>query len=173
MPRIIPAAIDILLVATLLAGLRRSGDFEFATEHIGSPALRWLAMQFLFLGERVLDILLVLTRRYPTYFRPRIATHHPLPFPHDLTAYPAHVAQPYDLPLPPHPMYMQQAQARIAAAVVRRRQSVQTWAAGGYHGVKGQIGHMVPVGPMGAGINGHGPVPGMPAGNVQKKAAER
>ncbi|KAJ3163579.1 hypothetical protein HDU86_000162 [Geranomyces michiganensis] len=71
MPRLLPATLDIILVATLLAGLRRSGDFDFATDNVPSPALRWLLFQFLFVGERFLDVLLVLARKYPAVFRPR------------------------------------------------------------------------------------------------------
>ncbi|KAJ3155539.1 hypothetical protein HDU89_006505 [Geranomyces variabilis] len=71
MPRLLPASLDIILVATLLAGLRRSGDFDFATDNVPSPALRWLLFQFLFVGERFLDVLLVLVRKYPAVFRPR------------------------------------------------------------------------------------------------------
>ncbi|KAJ3134826.1 hypothetical protein HDU90_004859 [Geranomyces variabilis] len=93
MPRLLPATLDIILIATLLAGLRRSGDFgmiylepkkivgvssqslifvsDFATDNVPSPALRWLLFQFLFVGERFLDVLLVLARKYPAIFRPR------------------------------------------------------------------------------------------------------
>ncbi|KNC96560.1 uncharacterized protein SPPG_08147 [Spizellomyces punctatus DAOM BR117] len=72
MPRLIPAFVDCLLLASLMAGLRRVGNVDFATETISSPALRWIVLQFLFLGEGALDVFLTLVRRYPKYFRPRI-----------------------------------------------------------------------------------------------------
>ncbi|TPX67131.1 hypothetical protein SpCBS45565_g03987 [Spizellomyces sp. 'palustris'] len=72
MPRLIPAFVDCLLLASLMAGLRRAGNVDFATETISSPALRWIVLQFLFLGEGALDVFLTLVRRYPKYFRPRI-----------------------------------------------------------------------------------------------------
>ncbi|KAI8920288.1 hypothetical protein DFJ77DRAFT_236333 [Powellomyces hirtus] len=104
MPRLLPATLDILLVATLLAGLRRSGNFEFATDSISSPALRWFIFQFLFMGERVLDVLLVLARKYPAVFRPRNG-HKP-----SVTYSPTPPPPPPPPPLsiqPPHPQHQQ------------------------------------------------------------------
>ncbi|KAI9090841.1 hypothetical protein DFS34DRAFT_653897 [Phlyctochytrium arcticum] len=162
MPRILPAALDIILVSTLLAGLRRSGNFEFVLEHIQSAAVRWFLMQFLFLGERFLDLLLMLTRKYPAYFRPRLPLDAPrsLPTPNAqdadtppsvattpqspaLVAAPptAPAAQPYDLIAAQpyhHSEYPQTGYISLTseAAMVAHRRGVETWAAGSYHGVK-------------------------------------
>ncbi|KAI8817555.1 uncharacterized protein EV422DRAFT_217899 [Fimicolochytrium jonesii] len=45
---------------------------ELATDTVRSPFLRWLLFQFFFLGERFLDLLIVLAKKYPMVFRPRL-----------------------------------------------------------------------------------------------------
>ncbi|KAI8927030.1 hypothetical protein BC831DRAFT_387343, partial [Entophlyctis helioformis] len=60
--RFIPFTSDAVLLSTLLASIRRAGNFDYATERIQNTTLRWLVHQFLFLGEIMLDVTLHIAR---------------------------------------------------------------------------------------------------------------
>ncbi|EGF82622.1 hypothetical protein BATDEDRAFT_9826, partial [Batrachochytrium dendrobatidis JAM81] len=60
--RLIPFTSDAVLISTVLAGIRRAGNFEYPLHRINSTTLRWLTHQFLFVGELCLDLAVEIAR---------------------------------------------------------------------------------------------------------------
>ncbi|OAJ40006.1 hypothetical protein BDEG_23787 [Batrachochytrium dendrobatidis JEL423] len=69
--RLIPFTSDAVLISTVLAGIRRAGNFEYPLHRINSTTLRWLTHQFLFVGELCLDLAVEIARHHPKLFPPR------------------------------------------------------------------------------------------------------
>ena len=69
--RLLPLTADIILSSTALAGIRRAGNFDYPIDEIQSTGLRWIASQFLFIGELVLDLTVSMTHQHPQIFKPK------------------------------------------------------------------------------------------------------
>ncbi|KAJ3119729.1 hypothetical protein HK100_000174 [Physocladia obscura] len=73
--RLIPIAVDILIVSTLLAAILRAGNLgeilllDLRIERIPNFILRWLVVQMVFLGNSVLDAGISFVSQYPEYFK--------------------------------------------------------------------------------------------------------
>ncbi|KAJ3074030.1 hypothetical protein HDU98_012323 [Podochytrium sp. JEL0797] len=66
--RIIPLAIDIIIISAIFSAVLRIGNLEIRTEAITNFFVRWIILQFIFLGDTVLDTLIGWARQYPTLF---------------------------------------------------------------------------------------------------------
>ncbi|KAH6577952.1 hypothetical protein BASA50_010141 [Batrachochytrium salamandrivorans] len=73
--RLLPLTSDAVLISTALAGIRRAGNFEYPLDRINSTALRWLAHQFLFVGELCLDLAVEVAKHHPKLFHPLAVRH--------------------------------------------------------------------------------------------------
>ncbi|KAG4093047.1 hypothetical protein H8356DRAFT_1338206 [Neocallimastix lanati (nom. inval.)] len=62
-------AIDAVLLSTALAGMRRVGRFEYATDRINNGPIRTVLETYLGVGEWVLDRGTRTMARYPMTFR--------------------------------------------------------------------------------------------------------
>ncbi|KAJ3117300.1 Secretory carrier-associated membrane protein 5 [Phlyctochytrium bullatum] len=70
--RFIPVSVDVIIVATLFASVRRAGNFEFRLDRIKNILIRWALLQLLFIGDTVLDAAVSVAGNYPTYFERRL-----------------------------------------------------------------------------------------------------
>jgi hypothetical protein len=59
--------VDAVLVSTVLAGIRRSGNLEFKTKTIENETLRLCVEKFLSVGDYVLDTSISQLQTYKTY----------------------------------------------------------------------------------------------------------
>ncbi|KAJ3065395.1 hypothetical protein HDU98_011249 [Podochytrium sp. JEL0797] len=66
--RIIPLAIDIIIISAILAAVLRIGSLEIRTEAITNFFVRWIIVQFIFLGDTVLDTLIGWAQQFPSLF---------------------------------------------------------------------------------------------------------
>ncbi|KAJ3198887.1 hypothetical protein HDU82_000902 [Entophlyctis luteolus] len=71
--RIIPVAVDVLVVATILAAILRVGRLDLRVERIPNFILRWLIVQLVLIGNAVLDFGISIAAQYPDYFDVRVA----------------------------------------------------------------------------------------------------
>ncbi|KAI8846780.1 hypothetical protein BC829DRAFT_363323 [Chytridium lagenaria] len=71
--RFIPLTIDVVLVATLFAGVRRAGNLDFRIDRIQNIFLRWTLLQLVFIGDAVLDAAIQFAQSYPYFFEAKSA----------------------------------------------------------------------------------------------------
>ncbi|KAJ3411928.1 Secretory carrier-associated membrane protein 5 [Chytridiales sp. JEL 0842] len=73
--RIIPIAIDIILIATLLASVRRVGNFDVRVDKIQNVILRYTLIQLLFVGDAMLDFIIsIISQHLSWLFQSRPVT---------------------------------------------------------------------------------------------------
>ena len=66
--RLIHITTDLVLVSTVIAGIRRAANVDYAVDDIPNTTLKWVTSQFLMVGELTLDACIQITRQYPRKF---------------------------------------------------------------------------------------------------------
>ncbi|KAI9136538.1 hypothetical protein BKA69DRAFT_1103456 [Paraphysoderma sedebokerense] len=67
--KVLHIAIDLALVSTIFAGIRRSSGYKPATDKIENEKIRYVADKFFDAGEWIMDRSVEQMSKYPEYFK--------------------------------------------------------------------------------------------------------